>query len=92
MLIISPEYEGMLRPLVAELGIPAFGTEELQTPKRTTLADIGPERRAMILYTSGTTSKPKQYRAKKPHIDIVRKAQDTLEYKLYTSVDLDDEG
>lgn len=38
----------------------------------------------------GTSPKPEQYRKKKPFIDIVREAQDKLEYKYYTSVDLDD--
>ena len=38
----------------------------------------------------GTSPKPEQYRKKKPHIDIVRKAQDTLPYSRYICVDLDD--
>ncbi len=52
--------------------------------------DLNNDNIALICGRCGTTSKPEQYRAKKPHIDIVRKAQDSLDYKLYTSVDLDD--
>ena len=45
---------------------------------------------AVVCGRCGTTTNPKAYRAKKPHIDIVRKAQDGLPYKKYVSVDLDD--
>ena len=38
----------------------------------------------------GTSPKPEQYRKKKPYIDIVRQAQDKLDYKNYICVDLDD--
>ena len=52
--------------------------------------DLGNDKLVVVCGRCGTTSKPTQFRAKKPHIDIVRKAQDELPYALYKSVDLDD--
>src|SRR5579871_4241199 len=52
-----------LSPLAASRGIRAFGYDELcnrQTPELPSIGlNVGNERRAMILYTSGTTSRPK---------------------------------
>ena len=45
---------------------------------------------AVVCGRCGTTTEEKAYRAKKPFIDIVRQAQDTLPYKKYICVDLDD--
>ena len=59
VLITSPEYEKFLAPLVAEKGIRFFKTSALKTEKQGTLPSVTSDRRAMILYTSGTTSKPK---------------------------------
>src|SRR5579871_53925 len=52
-----------LSPLAASRGIRAFGYDELcnrQTPELPSIGlNVGNERRAMILYTSGTSSRPK---------------------------------
>ncbi|MEM9917934.1 MAG: AMP-binding protein [Bacteroidota bacterium] len=58
-LIVGPAYEEFLQPLAKEKGIRLLKSEQiLEAPKRS-LPDVAPERRAMILYTSGTTSQPK---------------------------------
>ena len=53
-------HSDILAPLVAEKGLRliALGQDDLPTPGRE-LPEIAPSRRAMILYTSGTTNLPK---------------------------------
>ncbi len=58
-LVVHPDYEGLLRPLEKTLGVRLLRVHELFRGPAATLPGIGRERRAMILYTSGTTSKPK---------------------------------
>ncbi len=48
-----------LRPLCRKLGLPLLILDEDLEPKEKTLPTVSPDRRGMILYTSGTTSKPK---------------------------------
>ncbi len=48
-----------LKKLSTDLQIPLITTDDLQGNEEVTLPKIGVERRAMILYTSGTTNKPK---------------------------------
>jgi malonyl-CoA/methylmalonyl-CoA synthetase len=57
--VAHPDFVNPLQPLAGELGL-RFGlsTEALDHPAGQMPA-VGPERRAMILYTSGTTGKPK---------------------------------
>lgn len=55
-ILCTPEFEEMLGPLAKHCPILLF--EDLQT-KAGILPELGPERRAMILYTSGTTGLPK---------------------------------
>jgi len=57
-LVADPEFEHLLRPLAEEVGIPFYpsGTAQAHTGK---LPEVASSRRAMILYTSGTTGKPK---------------------------------
>ena len=59
MIITSEEYDGLLAPLAAEKGLRyiVLGKEEEAVLKN--MPVILPERRAMILYTSGTTNLPK---------------------------------
>jgi len=60
VLVVSSEYESFLAPLAKELDIRLLCLSELT--KFTELAElpmVNAERRAMILYTSGTTSLPK---------------------------------
>jgi len=59
IVVVHPEFAPRLRPIAAELNVRCTVTEELFTPVTGSLPDIDPRRRAMILYTSGTTGKPK---------------------------------
>ncbi|MCY4530694.1 MAG: acyl-CoA synthetase [Chloroflexi bacterium] len=59
-LITHPDFANTLRPLAEEGDTRFFITTELLGGDRTaSLPDVDPERAAMILYTSGTTSDPK---------------------------------
>lgn len=58
ILVASGAYADQLAPVIAERGLRRISLEEEgQIPG--SLPEIGPERRAMILYTSGTTNLPK---------------------------------
>ena len=60
ILIVSPQYKDLLKPLAEELGIRFLEIADLKESSSTnSLPEISLERRAMILFTSGTTSKPK---------------------------------
>ena len=58
-LIADSEYRQKLGGLSASLDIHISGVEELLREENTPLPAIGIDRRAMILFTSGTTNKPK---------------------------------
>jgi malonyl-CoA/methylmalonyl-CoA synthetase len=59
IIVVSPQFEDILRPLAQEKGI-RFIVLGKETKTRTiNLPEIGTNRRAMILYTSGTTNLPK---------------------------------
>lgn len=57
-LVSSPEYQADLAPLAATQGLRLVPTD-MAVPVDTDLPEIAPDRRAMILYTSGTTGAPK---------------------------------
>ena len=60
VLIAHPDYADALRPFAEEGGPRFITTTELLGGDRTSpLPEVDPERAAMILYTSGTTSDPK---------------------------------
>ena len=59
LLISNKEGSKKLRKLATNLQIPLMTTDDLQGKEEGILPQIGVERRAMILYTSGTTNKPK---------------------------------
>lgn len=62
ILIAHPDYEERLRPLAEARGLRFMLTTTPQALKQatpSTFPRVGVERRAMILYTSGTTSRPK---------------------------------
>ena len=67
-LIAHPSLRAALDPLAAERGLRLVSTDELggdvevvptAVPEDRALPDVAPERGAMLLYTSGTTGKPK---------------------------------
>ena len=58
-LVFDAPAETLLSPIAAARGIRALSCDEVLAHKTATLPDIASERRAMILYTSGTTSRPK---------------------------------
>ncbi len=57
--IVHSDYIDFLMPLEQEMGITITSLESVLDENTHALPDIAPERRAMILYTSGTTNKPK---------------------------------
>jgi malonyl-CoA/methylmalonyl-CoA synthetase len=62
--ILHPALAERLAPLAQERGIHLFSTRDLADadgapPAATALPRLAPERRALMLYTSGTTGKPK---------------------------------
>lgn len=59
IIIAHPDFAKILRPLAATQNIKFLLTTELMQAEATTLPIIDTGRRAMIIYTSGTTSKPK---------------------------------
>ena len=59
MVIAHEDFISFLKPLEAQLGISVVPMETVFAENKSTLPDISPDRKAMILYTSGTTSKPK---------------------------------
>ena len=59
VLVFDAQGETALAPIAATLGIRALSCEEVLAHQPAPLPDIDSARRAMILYTSGTTSRPK---------------------------------
>jgi len=58
-LIAAPEFEAVLGPIAAQRGLRMM-TPDLAHPDRPpSLPQVAPHRRAMIVYTSGTTGRPK---------------------------------
>ena len=58
MAVASPAYADLLRPLAEARGIDFLLTDEVDAEPGA-LPPMSPERRAMILFTSGTTGRPK---------------------------------
>ena len=58
-LLFDTAAAGLLEPIAAARGIRAFPCEHLLAFQTARLPEVSSERRAMILYTSGTTSRPK---------------------------------
>ena len=60
IVIAHPSFEEILRPLAEERGLRfLLTTNILATSPTAPLPDVDPEQRAMIIYTSGTTNRPK---------------------------------
>ncbi len=58
-LVFDAQAEPLLAPIAAVRGIRALSCDQVLACQPAELPDIANERRAMILYTSGTTSRPK---------------------------------
>ena len=58
-IVVDPTLADRVRPLAEVRGIQLITTDELRGDIAGALPAVSPSRRAMILYTSGTTSKPK---------------------------------
>ncbi len=58
-LVFDAAAESLLAPIAAARGIRALSCSQLLATGSAALPDVAIERRAMILYTSGTTSRPK---------------------------------
>jgi malonyl-CoA/methylmalonyl-CoA synthetase len=85
MVVVHPEFAPRLRPIAADLGVRCIVTEELLTPATGPLPEIDPGRRAMILYTSGTTRKPKGVVS--THFNIQAQVASLIEAWEWTSED-----
>ena len=59
IVIAHKDYMAFLEPLESALGISVIPLETILKANKTELPEVDGARRAMILYTSGTTSKPK---------------------------------
>jgi malonyl-CoA/methylmalonyl-CoA synthetase len=59
IIVAHPEFKAKLRAIALDLGVRFLLTEELLSSAKGSLPQIDPARRAMILYTSGTTGKAK---------------------------------
>ena len=59
IVVAHPQYEDTLRELAGERGLRFLLTPDILRHPAGPLPDIDPERRAMIIYTSGTTNRPK---------------------------------
>ena len=59
IVVVSPEYKSLLEEYCTTQNIRLIETTNELPVDETTLPDIAVSRRAMILYTSGTTNKPK---------------------------------
>ena len=59
ILIVGSAYEKQLFPLTVKKHLRFLKLADFKNAPSPTLPNISPDRRAMILYTSGTTSKPK---------------------------------
>ena len=59
VVVAGARYEETLRRLAAERGIRYARSEDLDSPSAALLPEVDSGRRAMMLYTSGTTGRPK---------------------------------
>jgi len=59
IVVCHPDLEERLGPIAADCGLRCLITSELDVDGESRLPEIDPSRGAMIMYTSGTTGKPK---------------------------------
>ena len=58
-LVAPPEHHTFLRGLCERLGVTLLTVDDVMAPASGPLPEIDPARRAMMIFTSGTTNKPK---------------------------------
>lgn len=58
-LVVHPSFQDDIHELANRLGLKIHSTDSIYNSPERQLPEVAPERRAMILYTSGTTNKPK---------------------------------
>ena len=85
IVVAHPEYVPKLRPINEDLGGRFIVAEKLLTSATGRLPEIDPSRRAMILYTSGTTGKPKGVVS--THLNIQAQVTSLIEAWKWTSED-----
>jgi malonyl-CoA/methylmalonyl-CoA synthetase len=85
IVVAHPEFEAKLRAIARNLGVRFVLTEELFSPAQESLPPIDPARRAMILYTSGTTGKAKGVVS--THLNIQAQVTSLIEAWGWTSED-----
>jgi len=60
VVVVAPAFAEALAPIAERAGVKVLGSgPALEGPSPATLPAVAPERRAMMLYTSGTTGRPK---------------------------------
>ena len=59
VIVADRQFESIVRPLAKQRGLRFVLSDEIMTCESTELPRVAPSRRAMILYTSGTTSRAK---------------------------------
>ena len=59
VILTTTEFQSAISPLAGKLGIPVVLAEHIPASAQTSLPSLDASRAAMILYTSGTTSRPK---------------------------------
>jgi malonyl-CoA/methylmalonyl-CoA synthetase len=59
ILVVDPAWQEKLQPLAAAGSLPLLRLDQLLLEESTSLPEISLDRAAMILYTSGTTNRPK---------------------------------
>lgn len=69
LVISDKKYEAIAKELADETGISCITVDSLSPVQNQSLPEIDPDRRAMILYTSGTTNKPKGVVTTHRHIE-----------------------
>jgi malonyl-CoA/methylmalonyl-CoA synthetase len=85
VMVVSPELCDMVSPLCAELGVHIISLNKIPGAGTVALPQIVRSRRAMILYTSGTTSLPKGVVT--THHNIEAQIQSLVEAWEWTSSD-----
>ena len=85
IVVAHPEYEERLRPVAETRGLRFLTTRELSDGQPGRLPEVGPSRRAMIVYTSGTTGRPKG--AVTTHAIIAAQIRSLVEAWAWTAED-----